>query len=201
MSKAKQIDMLYQTINNQNNTYAWTVGIFITIILTIVGFFAYFQWRLNSNQEQKIINKVRDSLSDEYRFDREERILENVCGVILERYVSEQIGIESHLKPSNDFDLEGDLLTLRSMIDLVYKNANYEFQISNLITVFISILGKVVDKNKMQDQYIQIAANKIDEIMKARWAKDYMEHANYPNIKDVLTEMNRKISNSESASK
>lgn len=187
MSKDKQIDTLYQMINNQNTAYTWTVGIFIAIILALFGVFSYFQWRLNKNQEDEIIKNAIKKLNKEQHIQKRGNVLDQISELYLQEYVKKHMGIEAQLHPETYIDLEGDLLRLKSMIKLVYKNCKYSYQIANLISIFDSILYEVYKKEKNEDIYIRKVVYDIDTILKNEWASDYMEHTNYGNIKKFMS--------------
>lgn len=166
MSKAKQIDMLYQTINNQNNTYAWTVGIFITIILTIIGFFAYFQWRLSESQIKKIKNETENDLVKQYHLDPdfESNFVEKYDVKMIaknEALIRDLIHINRETKRTNAMT-EGN-------------NAN----------ALISMITAVSDDKKVSRLLLQIINNYIKEF--ADKSRTFPEYEN--NLKEMLEQV------------
>lgn len=188
MSKDKQIDMLYQMINNQNTAYTWTVGIFITIILALFGVFSYFQWKLNSNQVKKIIDESVKAVDDKYGVANNRDLMDKLCETYLQKYVNDNSMIMVQ-KNSNPFILELELTRLQSMIELVYEGCKYSYQIGNLITIFYGMLDIVFSDDRSEDMYIKKLVYDIDKTLKNNWASDYMEHANYENIKYFLSSL------------
>lgn len=193
MSKSKQIETLYELINNQNNVYVWTVGIFITIIVAILGFFAYFQWRLNTSQENKMVNRLKASLENEYHFERDAKLIENMCDIILTNFVERYVGVRAFLNPEKQDYLGNDLMHLLSMTKIIYKDSNIEYQLPNLITVFFNMLVRVEVDQHLEDKFIQQIANNINETLKNKWPKEYMEHVNYSAIENSIRKLNQNM--------
>lgn len=188
MSKDKQIDVLYQMMNNQNTTYAWTVGIFVAIILALFGVFSYFQWKLNSNQMKKIIDESVKAVDDKYGVANNRDLMDKLCETYLQKYVNDNSMIMVQ-RNSNPFILDLELTRLQSMIELVYEGCKYSYQIGNLITIFYEMLGIVFNDDRSEDMHIKKLVYDIDKTLKNNWASDYMEHTNYENIKYFLSSL------------
>lgn len=190
MSKAKQIDMLYQTINNQNNTYAWTVGIFITIILTIIGFFAYFQWRLSESQIKKIKDETEKEIIAKYQLDNlmENQKLQLDKNSKLVSLISDRIVIADLL--SNKGSLIDKLYTLEKLLKNLTEKNNKD--IPNLINLYWTEMNRA---NSYDIEYIHILSLDINDYFNENWEQIYQSHPNYDAIQQFLNDNFRNKTN------
>lgn len=183
MSKAKQIDMLYQTINNQNNTYAWTVGIFITIILTIIGFFAYFQWRLSESQIKKIKDETEKEIIEKYQLDNliENQKLQFDKNSKLVSLISDRIVVADLL--SNKGSLIDKLYTLEKLLETLTEKNNKD--IPNLINLYWVEMRRA---NSYDIEYIHILSLDINDYFNKNWKQIYQSHPYYDAIQQFLND-------------
>lgn len=61
ISENDLISHLYDEINRQNTWYMWTVGILVTLITIIIGYFSILQWKISNNQIEKLKSEIKSS--------------------------------------------------------------------------------------------------------------------------------------------
>lgn len=66
MIQSELIQHLYDEINRQDTWYMWTVGILVTVIVLVVGFYSYQQWRFSDKGIKKMQEKFKKEFHDEF---------------------------------------------------------------------------------------------------------------------------------------
>lgn len=67
MTKSDLINRLYDEIGRENSWYSWSVGILVTVIVLVVGFYSYQQWRFSENGIQRMKKKFKEEFKEEFR--------------------------------------------------------------------------------------------------------------------------------------
>jgi len=63
LDMSEEAKLLIDQIERMNNFYMWSVGIFITLIISFVGFFSFVQFKLSEKQKKKILKETEDIIN------------------------------------------------------------------------------------------------------------------------------------------
>lgn len=139
MSKAEQIEKLYEEISRQNTWYMWTVGTMVALIALMLGFFSLYQWRIGDkqiakmNKETKAAKRSTEMLLN---YSLNAIIADNRVGTmnwrekarlylsfkdIIQEYYPENSTLTRKLKLSKAAVLESSMSTFR---EIIYNNTN-----------------------------------------------------------------------------
>lgn len=161
MSKAEQIEKLYEEISRQNTWYMWTVGTLVAIIALIIGAFMYFQWKLSDSQIKKLKAETETDLVKQYNLDPDFE------DDMIKRFNQNENNITNLFKQNRE--------TMRVNIMTEGNNAN----------ALISMVPSVSEDKKVSRLLLQIINNYIKDFADKR--REFPEYGR--NLKEMLEQV------------
>lgn len=140
MTESDMIQFQMDQIDKLMSLQHWIVGIFITIIIAIVGFLGFLQWRLSDKQIAKMKSEIDNELNYKYNLKAINDI-ENTTSIINKTVSNSIIVLGKQI-----FSFSGpsymSILEFRGLVDSLY-NFN---EIDKSLSIFLlNTINKIID--------------------------------------------------------
>lgn len=162
-NQSDQIDRLI-SLNN------WTVGIFITIIIAVIGFLGILQWRLSDKQIQSIKIDLEKSISEKYklesvklledRMDKQQRMLDKLIQDVI---TSVYIASIPPITPETVDEIQLNMIIHSLSILNIYENLAPDDLVLKHINSMLAIFSGPSNRIKEADiDYLDLLVGLID---------------------------------------
>ncbi|MFZ2539555.1 MAG: hypothetical protein WAX04_11725 [Oscillospiraceae bacterium] len=183
-NQSDQIDRLI-SLNN------WTVGIFITIIIAVIGFLGILQWRLSDKQIQSIKIDLEKSISEKYklesvklledRIDKQQRMLDKLIqDVISTTKIASIASLSSNTVDEIQFQLFMHSLSILN----IYEDLAPDSLVLNEIDTMLRVFSAHGNRLKEADvEYLDLLISLIDRVA----SENIKSNEAYIKLKDLST--------------